>query len=83
MRANEYIKKYGIDKARELYNSDDWSTVSEYFLISLKRLIESHEVVQKMSGLDECKRKMVILVSMGDDRARILEKAVADVESCQ
>lgn len=96
MRANEYIKQYGLDKARELYNSDDWSTVSEYFLISLKRLIESHELVETYNGINGAKNTLNLFVASieiglyhGVDGVNSeleiprIKQAIADVESCQ
>lgn len=56
MKANEFIKKYGLEEAKNLYCGNDWSTVSEIFLIDLKRLIESHNLVKDLGGLIVAKR---------------------------
>ena len=51
--------------------------------LDVKRLIEMHDLVEKIGGLAVCKAEMVKLFAIGDDRAFALEKAIADVESCQ
>ena len=84
MRPNEFIKENGIEKAIELYNSDDWSTVSDIFLHDLKRLIESHDLVQNMGGIDKSRE---IAIKEGD-RGHIINEglilgSIRDVESCQ
>lgn len=81
MRANEFIKENGIEKARELYNSDDWSTVSEIFLHDLRLLIDSHEIVGNLGGLDCVKFKLKLYESVSV--VNRLKQAIADVESCQ
>ena len=51
--------------------------------LDVKRLIEMHDLVERIGGLAVCKDEMVKLFAIGDDRAFALEKAIADVESCQ
>lgn len=46
-------------------------------LIDIKRLVESHELVEKLGGLDEAK----IYVPDGYKSER-LKQAIADVKSC-
>ena len=80
MRPNEFIKENGIEKAIELYNSDDWSTVSDIFLHDLKCLIDSHDLVKAVGGLRKAKaRASNTFRPVGKN----LLQAIADVESCQ
>ena len=96
MRANEFIKRHGLEEARKMYNSDDWSTVSDIFLHDLKRLIESHDLVGNFGGLKRAKRilkrsyqswgtKVSVVWNDKPFQCNIsdLEQAIADVESCQ
>ena len=84
MKANEYIKKYGTDCAKEIlkHNQD---LVNVGFFIDLKRLVESHELVEKYKrGRGIRFRVRWGMYRYGDtqefnDR---LKQAIADVESC-
>ncbi len=82
MKANEYLKEYGLKASREHL---DWMVRVEarqdihgWFMDDLKRLVEGHELVEKLGGLDEAK----IYVPDGYKSER-LKQAIADVESCQ
>ena len=77
MKANEYIKKYGVDCAKEIlaHNQD---LVNIGFFIDLKRLVESHELVENWGGLDDA--KFALQLVRYPER---LKQAIADVESCQ
>lgn len=75
MKANEFIKDKGIDKAKRHLGLYGWRNTP--FIIKLKGLVESHELVEKHGGLLESK----IYVECCDDAD--LSKAIADVESCQ
>ena len=83
MKANEFIKKYGLDEARKFLEVPSYSIDQLMMLRSgldtreLERLIESHEVVEMLGGLYECNAKRVVVGS------HIMERAIADVESCQ
>ena len=92
MRPNEFIKENGIEKAIELYNSNDWSTVSEIFLHDLKRLIGSHDLLDEIDGIDGAQDRIYICeiddctsFSLGGYVYEIsrIKQAIADVESCQ
>ena len=106
MKANEFVKKFGIPLAEMIINeSPSWA--KSYFLgieqyegsdfsqsyedcisiADLKRLVESHELVEKVGGLSiakdfyenfECVHVGLDLVS-----CRSLGKAILDVESCK
>ena len=94
MKANEYINKYGVDCAKEiLKHNQDLMNIS--FFIDLKRLVESHELVKKMGGLNGAINSLSLLeCSLAIDlyhgvvgvnaEAQIseLKQAIADVESC-
>ena len=86
MKANEYINKYGVDCANEIlkHNQD---LVNVGFFIDLKRLIESHELIEKYKNKHGGIRFRIRwgMYRYGDtqqfnDR---LKQAIADVESCQ
>ena len=84
MKANEYIKKYGVDCAKEiLAHNQDLMNIG--FFIDLKRLVESHELVEKYKrGRGIRFRVRWGMYRYGDtqefnDR---LKQAIADVESC-
>ena len=84
MKANEYIKKYGVDCAKEiLFHNQDLMNIG--FFIDLKRLVESHELVEKYKrGRGIRFRVRWGMYRYGDtqefnDR---LKQAIADVESC-
>lgn len=86
MEANEYIKKYGVDCAKEiLKHNQDLMNIS--FFIDLKRLVESLEsleLVEEYGGLDRAKEqaerfRLNTCIKMHGFMCRI----IADVESCQ
>lgn len=76
MKANEFIKKHGWEYAKHIL-TDDAPLVMDLNYTNLKRLVESHELVEKLGGLDEAK----IYVPDGYKSER-LKQAIADVESC-
>lgn len=59
MKANEFIKKYGVDEARKYlkqFDGLDHVYMGDGFYIDdLKRLIESHELVEKCGGYEQAK----------------------------
>lgn len=82
MKANEFIKDKGIDKAKRHLELYGWRNTP--FIIKLKRLVESHELVESYCGLDGSKRFIE-----RDQEAEIddyvtakIKKAILDVESC-
>ena len=75
MRANEYFKKHGYRKCKAACAQNGWLNTG--FWIQLKRLIESHELVEKLGGLN--KAKSYVPDGYKSDR---LKQAIADVESC-
>ena len=113
MKANEFIKIFGVSEAKWIVNYRDkhasrthvykfnkscvdkvklgggaylytksygeWSVSVD----DLKRLVESHELVEKVGGLDKAKMllRMRIAAELYESADEI-EKAIADVESC-
>ena len=75
MKANEYIKKYGVDCAKEiLFHNQDLMNIG--FFIDLKRLVKSHEWIGLCGGLEDARALAVV----HNDAA--LFESIADVESC-
>ena len=97
MKANEFVKKFGIEHAELLIeNMEDVQIGDNHrdYINNLKRLVESHELVQEWklpeddeNGLDgatlylEC----YAFYSTDEEKAKLdrLAQAIADVESCQ
>ena len=86
MKANEFVKKFGIKSAKywiDHFNSmntlpDEFINIE--FLGNLKRIVESHELVENHNGVDMAKRFIDANIECNDsDR---LKQAIADVESC-
>ena len=97
MKANEFVKKFGIEKAKqavgfgnkyaengllrlETFDGDEIDVVID----DLKRLVESHELVEEYGGLDKAKAqaerfRLNTCIKMHGFMCRI----IADVESCQ
>ena len=79
--AEKYFQKNGLQRSRELVEmgfgfcslEDGLSFHTE----QLKRLVESHELVENWSGLDDA--KFALQLVRYPER---LKQAIADVESC-
>lgn len=90
MKAIEFVKKFGVERAKQMVNADDsvhalvFATTKVSFL-DLKRLVESHELVEKVGGLENAKTFdkdcMYCITHLTDLDS--LKQAIADVESCQ
>ena len=76
MKANEFFKKVGIDAVRS-YVAAYEDTLTD----DLKRLVESHELVESFNGLDMAKKFYDENIIECSD-AWNLKQAIADVESC-
>ncbi|MHA5056383.1 hypothetical protein ACX2CK_06295 [Acinetobacter schindleri] len=86
MKANEFVKKYGISAASELVNESEWSIkqlalATTTSMLDLKRLVESHEVVEQFGGLEKA-MDAVINQEANSRPMGQLAQAIADVESC-
>ena len=99
MYANEFVKKFGWDKAKEiiakfhnnelqsccfdsgLINGEDksWWDICVY---DLKRLVESHELVEACGGVNVVKRHLKEGNVFRFEEKPLMRQALADVESC-
>lgn len=90
MKANEFIQKFGWNDARVCILNcacpeDRWlmrhgNLVSDQDFDDLKRLVESHELVESYGGLYQARK--VAHKNCFEYPVRLLQ-AIADVESCQ
>lgn len=98
MKANEFIKKYGIEEARKFLELSSYSIDQLMMLRSglytkeLDRLIESHDLLDEIDGVDGA--KYLVYICEIDDcmlfslcgyvyEVSRIKQAIADVESCQ
>ena len=58
MKANEFFKKHGWNDTKVMIESPFGLGEYEYLWDDLKRLVESHELTEKVGGLDVCKKIM-------------------------
>lgn len=97
MQANEFVKKFGWDKAKEFsqitikglkqdfcfeINTGESVGLAYVNLNDLKRLVESWEFVEEHGGFEQCKRWHKESPFKRDKYIRELKQAIADVESC-
>lgn len=84
MKANEFVKKFGLFTAKEYLAG---STIFDNHLMvftndcELKRLVESHELVESFGGINACHETLYMLHELTENPEPIRE-ALADVESC-
>lgn len=101
MRANDFVRRYGWGYAKEIVrklsvNDTFYLNIGgEIIIEDLKRLVESHELVESFGGLDLAKECLSQLPNKHqsytltrDDTGKTtqsfkLQQAIADVESCQ
>ena len=88
MKANEFVKKFGLDYTVELLNDNAWSlkqcmaaSLLDDSADDLKRLVESHELVKDYYGLTRAKEHAESRYTAPELKAA-LKQAIADVESC-
>lgn len=76
VKANEFVRVFGLDITKIAINE----CPPEYDLdtVELKRLVESHELVESWGGLDDA--KFALQLVRYPER---LNQAILDVESCQ
>ena len=79
MKSNEYIKRYGINQAKKAVSECTYGYGID--LIELKRIVESHELVEQYNGLFEEKELIRVSPKLTSE-LRGLVAAIADVESC-
>ncbi|MDM1324904.1 hypothetical protein [Acinetobacter pseudolwoffii] len=78
MKANEFFKKVGIEAVKSYIVAYE-----DHLTDELKRLVESHELVEYMGGIDKAKEQAYVLAMEVDgfNPAKV-EKAITDVEGC-
>ena len=97
-KAVEFVKKYGIDKAKELVSSII-NTISvngyvcdpcfitddgEYVGYNdLKRYVDSYELVESYGGLEKAKLRCYPAKHLTMESYYKLKQAISDVEECQ
>ena len=89
MKANEFVKNCGIDSAKSLLKmGSGYCDIMgyEFHTDDLKRLVESHELVERNGGVKSVQAMFedmhLMDLSDWDDDLDKLAKAIADVESC-
>ena len=86
MTANEFVRDYGFGEAkRVLHDARGCESIRlwgryEFKNDDLKRLIESHELIESFGGLEMAKRFLNENIECEDSEN--LKQAIADVESC-
>ena len=95
MKANEFLRDNGIVKCSRIVEDLSEQGVDSDFTKDLKRIVESHELVESFGGLKMAKESLKNLPSeyqsytmTRDDTGATtqsfkLYQAIADVESCQ
>ena len=83
MKANEFVKKHGWDDASALVDASRLCGIDKSIvdIDDLKILVASWELVDSFGGLSYAERFLNENVPCIDSVR--LEKAIADVESCQ
>ena len=81
MKANEFVKKFGWDRAKQHIKAMDIQNWHNDFYNNLKRLVESHELVKEHGSLGGAK-EYADSVYTAPEVAERLRAAIADVESC-
>ena len=83
MKANEFVKKFGWEYAKERMEYCKGARLVG-MEIDLKRLVESHEFINERGGLEHVKNLIATKLHWFDVDAIIkTNQAIADVESCQ
>ncbi len=93
MKANEFVKLRGISYCKELLIKADGCVAiqarednARVSIDELKRLVESHELVESKGGITKAKEILADnpVWCFGSKRySSPLERAIFDVESCQ
>lgn len=92
MKANEFVKKFGWEYAKHIL-TDDAPLVMNLKYTNLKRLVESHELVESYGGLGKAKEYIYYhgeYEAICDEDGSVCDyvsnseliEAIADVESC-
>ena len=86
MRANEFVKRFGLERAKQFVNADHTAHALVFAntgvsFIDLKRLVGSHELVMDYYGLTKAKEHAESEYTAPELKVA-LKQAIADVESC-
>ena len=81
VEANEFLRDNGIVKCSRIVEDLIEQGVDSDFTKDLKRLIESHELIEQYNGLFEAKELIRVSPKLTSE-LRGLAAAIADVESC-
>ncbi|MCX0343621.1 hypothetical protein NVV24_13330 [Acinetobacter radioresistens] len=77
MKATEFVKRHGWEYAKGIVVACESGFLPKnQNYTELKRLVESHELVEAYGGLADCKNHIDYI---SDD----MKQAIADVEACQ
>ena len=82
MKANEFLRDNGIVKCSRIVEDLIEQGVDSDFTKDLKRLVESHELIEQYNGLFEAKELIRVSPKLTSE-LRGLAAAIADVESCK
>ena len=101
MKANEFVKKFGLDTAKNVININNgflyfevientpcysnhyYADCNQVLLKDLKRLVESHELVEACGGIDVVKRHLKEGNVFRFEEKPLMRQTIADVESYQ
>ena len=95
MKANEFFKKHGLAEVKILLTSpshgfffkeDFYKHYGFDIYEDLKRIVESHELVEECGGLDKAKERVALeekLLNPNVFYVLVVSSAIDDVESCQ
>ena len=82
IKANEFLRDNGIVKCSRIVEDLSEQGVDSDFTKDLKRLIESHELVESYGGLENAKDEYFSCVQ-NNEPASYIAKAILEVESCK
>lgn len=96
MKANDFFKKHGLAEVKILLTSpshgfffkeDFYKHYGFDIYEDLKRIVESHRLIEVEGGIDQVKDTFSFAYKHGADElteyGKRLKQAIADVESCQ
>ena len=84
MKANEYVKQNGWTMARKAVAECTYGYGID--LADLKRLVDSHDLVEECGGLDKAKERIALEEKLPNPNVfymLIVSGAIDDVESCK
>ena len=80
MKANEFFKAMGLKAVKQFLENDNIRT--KEMSDELKRLVESHELVQDLYGIERARQHADSKYTAPEISVAI-KQAILDVESCQ